>query len=178
MKKTLILSLILSLLLSMTALADEVVVGSGTNTADSLLNEEESSSSDVIVPTESVAETQDIPQETTEYSENTSTEDNALDSLINIEGGTVDVNSDIQIEDVVEYTKEKGWDILKVIQVGGAVLCVIFFVISLIILCCGIVNKRLLAKGIIGMLISAICFCCILFGPQLISAIKSFLVSK
>lgn len=84
----------------------------------------------------------------------------------------------VTTEDVDNWVDRKGGELIAIITNGVRIFSVLGFFVSLLLVVVGAVgNKRTMVGGIIGLIISCICFTAATMGPQIIVSVQSWLIS-
>jgi hypothetical protein len=87
-----------------------------------------------------------------------------------------DERADVTIEEVEGYVEEKGNRFISFLQYAAEPVLIIAFILSALIASFGAIGDgNLITKGLMGMIISGVSYSAILFAPELLSAISSFL---
>ena len=80
--------------------------------------------------------------------------------------------------DVDNWVDRKGGELIAIVTKGVRIVAVIGFFVSLLLVIVGAVgNRRTMVGGIIGLIISCLCFTAATMGPQIIVAVQSWLIS-
>lgn len=100
---------------------------------------------------------------------------NSLDNSFEHAFGVKDPN--VTTDDVNDWVDRKGGELISIITRGVRIVSVIGFFISLLLIVVGAVgNKRTMVGGLIGLLIACLCFTAATMGPQIMSAVQSWLM--
>lgn len=84
----------------------------------------------------------------------------------------------VTTSDVNNWVDRKGGELISIITRAVRIVTVIGFFICLFLVVVGAVgNKRTMVGGLIGMIISCICFTAATMGPQIMSAVQSWLMN-
>ncbi|MCG4528399.1 hypothetical protein [Intestinimonas massiliensis (ex Afouda et al. 2020)] len=82
----------------------------------------------------------------------------------------------VTTDDVNNWVDRKGGELISIITRGVRIVSVIGFFISLLLIIIGAVgNKRTMVGGLIGLIIACVCFTAATMGPQIMSAVQSWL---
>ena len=82
----------------------------------------------------------------------------------------------VTTDDVNNWVDRTGGELISIITRGGRIVSVIGFFISLLLIIIGVVgNKRTMVGGLIGLIIACVCFTAATMGPQIMSAVQSWL---
>ena len=84
----------------------------------------------------------------------------------------------VTMDDAMNHLEEKVFDVVKLLQVIGKPFCIVAFIICAILTLLGTFGKSgYVMKGLVGMLICAIAYTCILFSPQIVNFLSTWLAS-
>lgn len=110
--------------------------------------------------------------------ENT-TADSAGDKLSNdIYAKYADTLPDVSIDDLIDWSNRKGFEIIKFLQTFIQPFAIIIFMIAAIMVLIGSIgNSQLATKGMMGLVMSVISYSCCLYAPQILSVLVSWLGS-
>lgn len=110
---------------------------------------------------------------------NETTADSAGDKLsANIYAQYSDTLPDVSVDDLVEWSNRKGFEIIKFLQTFIQPFAIIIFMISAIMVLVGSIgNSQLSGKGFMGLLMSVITYCAVLYAPSILSTLVSWLGS-
>lgn len=113
--------------------------------------------------TSRVAPIELIDEETTNTSEST-TQEELLPS--------------VSMDEAINHIEGKVFDVVKLLQVIGKPFCIVAFIICAILTLLGTFGQSgYVMKGLVGMLICAIAYTCILFSPQIVNFLSTWLAS-
>lgn len=85
---------------------------------------------------------------------------------------------DVDTSDVQNWVDRKGGELISIIVRGVQVFSVIGFVVCIILVVIGAIgNSRTLVGGVVGLIISCLCFTAATMAPQIIGAVNGWLLS-
>lgn len=107
------------------------------------------------------------------------TSDAAGDQLAsNIYAQYSDTLPDVSIDDLVEWSNRKGFEIIKFLQTFIQPFAIIIFMISAIMVLVGSIgNSQISGKGFMGLLMSVLVYAGVLYSPSILSTLVAWLGS-
>ena len=170
LKKLLALVVFLMVLVNMGVnVSATTIVDTNTQNADSVISEiEDSDDIENDIPETEADEEEIVVEEDQE-------EETTLDRILGME----DIAAEkIDTEDIEKYIDKKGGEIVGLVQKVFAYIAAIFFLVSLVYTIIGVFGTgNKVAKGVVMMLVSAIAFIGIYFGPQILIWFKDYMSS-
>lgn len=89
-----------------------------------------------------------------------------------------DTLPDVSIDDLVEWSNRKGFEIIKFLQTFIQPFAIIVFMISAIMVLVGSIgNSQISGKGFMGLLMSVLVYAGVLYSPSILSTLVSWLGS-
>lgn len=87
-----------------------------------------------------------------------------------------DTLPDVSIDDLIDWSNRKGFEIIKFLQTFIQPFAIIIFMIAAIMVLIGSIgNSQLATKGMMGLVMSVITYSCCIYAPSILSVLVAWL---